>query len=160
MEQQSKAFSFSSYQVEESVGYLLSRTKTMLSKAVDDSLVDLGITHAQASVIMMLAIGRCSTAAELARDLFIDAGAMKRMLDRLVVKGFLARTPDVTDKRLFKLILTEQGRTLAESLPPIYHRNLDIAFTGFSPEEIGFLRSLLKKLLANRSLFEQTASPE
>ncbi|MFZ6675815.1 MarR family winged helix-turn-helix transcriptional regulator [Undibacterium sp. Xuan67W] len=158
MEQQAKPFSFSSYQVEDSVGYLLSRAKTMLSKAVDDSLVDLGITHAQASVIMMLAIGRCSTAAELARDLFIDAAAMKRMLDRLVAKEILARTPDANDKRLLKLVLTEQGRALAECLPPIYNRNLDIAFTGFSPEEIGFLRSLLKKLLANRCLFEPIES--
>ncbi|MFZ6845092.1 MarR family winged helix-turn-helix transcriptional regulator [Undibacterium sp. RuTC16W] len=158
MEQQVKPFSFSSYQVEDSVGYLLSRTKTMLSKAVDDSLMDLGITHAQASVIMMLAIGRCSTAAELARDLFIDAGAMKRMLDRLVTKEILARTPDANDKRLLKLVLTEQGCALAECLPPIYHHNLDIAFTGFSPEEIGFLRSLLKKLLANRCLFEPIES--
>jgi DNA-binding MarR family transcriptional regulator len=146
---------FDSYLVEESPGYLLARTKTMLSKAVDDRLSSLGITHAQGAVFMMLAMGKCSTAAELARELFIDSAAMKRTLDKLEAKGFVVRYPDEHDKRLFKLTLTEAGQALAQELPAHYAAVMNVGFTGFSAEEIGFLKSLLRKLLANRPLLEE-----
>lgn len=147
-------FSYDTFQVEDSIGYLLSRSKSMLSKSVDDALVEMEITHAQASVFMMLALGKCSTAAELARDLFIDAGAMKRMLDRMEAKGFIQRAPHPEDKRLYLIQLTQQGKALADQLPAIFCDVLTIGFTNFTPEEIGFLKSLLRKLLANRSLLE------
>lgn len=158
MSNSSPPFVFNNYQVEDSVGYLLSRAKTMLSKSIGESLNALDITHAQGSVFMMLAMGKCSTAAELARDLFIDSAAMKRMLDRLEAKGFLARVADPNDKRLFKLELTDAGKALALQLPAIYAEVLSLGFTGFSAEEIGFLKSLLRKLLANRPLLESKNS--
>ncbi|WP_394777427.1 MarR family winged helix-turn-helix transcriptional regulator [Undibacterium sp.] len=147
-------FKFDNYQIEDSVGYLLARARTMLSKAVDEPLGELGITHAQASIFILLAMDKCNTAAELARELFIDSAAMKRMLDRLEVKGFVQRTPDPTDKRLFKLELTDTGKELALNIPGIFSEVLSVGFTGFSAEEIGFLKSLLRKLLANRPLLE------
>jgi len=154
MSNSSPSFVFDNYQVEDSVGYLLARAKTMLSKSIDESLSQLGITHAQGSVFMMLALGKCNTAADLARDLFIDSAAMKRMLDRLEAKGLLERIPDVNDRRLFKLELTDAGKELVQKLPAIYSDVLLVGFTGFSAEEIGFLKSLLRKLLANRHLLE------
>ncbi|MES2103222.1 MAG: MarR family transcriptional regulator [Pseudomonadota bacterium] len=149
---------FDNYQVEDSVGYLLARSKTMLSKSIDESLAALDITAAQGSVFMMLAMGKCNTAAELARDLFIDSAAMKRMLDRLEAKGLLQRAPCKHDKRLFKLELTDAGKELVQKLPAIYADVMSVGFTGFSAEEIGFLKSLLKKLLANRSLLESKST--
>ncbi|MDE2428979.1 MAG: MarR family transcriptional regulator [Burkholderiales bacterium] len=140
--------------IEDSVGYLLARARTMLSRSIDESLRKLDITHAQGSVFMMLSIGKCNTAAELARDLFIDSAAMKRTLDKLEAKGFVERIPDAKDKRLYQLELTAAGKTLAQQLPPIYAAVIDLGFTGFSPEEIGFLKCLLRKLLANRPLLE------
>ncbi|MFZ6649670.1 MarR family winged helix-turn-helix transcriptional regulator [Undibacterium sp. TJN25] len=150
----SSPFKFDNYQVEDSVGYLLARARTMLSKAADESLGELGITHGQASIFILLAMDKCNTAADLARELFIDSAAMKRMLDRLEAKGFVERTPDPHDKRLFKLALSDAGKQLALNIPGIFADVLNVGFTGFSPEEIGFLKSLLRKLLANRPLLE------
>ena len=141
-------------QVEDSVGYLLARARTMLSRGVDESLRSLDITHSQGSVFMMLSIGKCNTAADLSRDLFIDSAAMKRTLDKLESRGFIQRITDPNDKRLNKLELTAAGSALAQQLPAIYKEVLDIGFTGFTNEEIGFLKCLLRKLLANRGLLE------
>ncbi|MFZ6847405.1 MarR family winged helix-turn-helix transcriptional regulator [Undibacterium sp. RuRC25W] len=141
-------------QVEDSVGYLLARSRTMISRGVDESLRSLDITHSQGSVFMMLSIGKCNTAAELSRDLYIDSAAMKRTLDKLESKGFIERITDPSDKRLNKLELTMKGKALAQKLPAIYREVLDIGFTGFTQEEIGFLKCLLRKLLANRGLLE------
>ncbi|MCH8619570.1 MarR family transcriptional regulator [Undibacterium sp. TS12] len=143
-----------SKQVEDSVGYLIARARSMLSRAIEEALRELDITHAQGGVFLMLSIGQCNTAADLARDMFIDSAAMKRTLDKLEAKGFIRRYTDASDKRLFKLALTESGKAMAARLPPIYASVLDIGFTGFAPEEIQFLKYLLRKLLANRSLLE------
>src|SRR5262249_40170149 len=145
-----KSFQFDNFKVEDSVGYLISRAKTMLSKAVDEELIQLDITHAQGSVFMMLALGKCSTAADLARELFVDSAAMKRTLDKLEQKAYVRRILDPLDKRLFKLELTDKGQALAARLPAIYAGVMNVGFSGFSAEEIGFLKSLLRKLLANR----------
>lgn len=145
---------FFAHQVEESVGYLIARSRTMLSRSIDDALSCLDITHAQGGVFMMLAMGKCHTAADLARELFIDSAAMKRTLDKLEAKGYLQRVADVSDKRLFKIALTSAGKDLAAQLPAIYSEVLDVGFTGFAVEEINFLKYLLRKLLANRPLLE------
>ena len=145
---------FDATKIEDSVGYLLARARTMLSQCIDESLHSFGITHSQGSVFMMLSIGKCATAAELSRELFIDSAAMKRTLDKLEAKGFIRRITDPSDKRLNKLDLTAEGNALAQKLPAIYKSVLDVGFTGFSQEEIGFLKCLLRKLLANRGLLE------
>jgi len=154
MNDEISSLQFDPAQVEDSVGYLLARARTMISKGVDESLRTLDITHSQGSVFLMLFMGKCNTAAELSRDLFIDSAAMKRTLDKLESKGLIKRVADPDDKRLFKLELTTEGNSLAQKLPPIYKEVLDLGFTGFTQEEIGFLKCLLRKLLANRPLLE------
>jgi len=141
-------------QVEESVGYLIARSRSMLSRAIEEALGELDVTHAQGGVFLMLAMGKCNTAADLAREMFIDSAAMKRTLDKLEAKGYIRRFTDENDKRLYKLELTASGKAMAARLPPIYARVLDRGFTGFAPEEIQFLKYLLRKLLANRPLLE------
>lgn len=149
-----QALAFDVTQVEDSVGYLLSRSRTMLSRSIDQALHQLEITHAQGSIFMMLYMGKCRTAAELSRELFIDSAALKRTLDRLVDKDLVRRVANPADRRLFTLELTEAGQAIAVQLPAIYRSVLDLALTGFTQEELGFLKCLLRKLLANRSLLE------
>lgn len=141
-------------QVEDSVGYLLGRSKTMITRAVDEALREFDIGHSQGSVFLLLMVGKCDTAAGLARDLFIDSAAMKRTLDKMAARGFLERIPDPQDRRLFKLRLTASGLELAQQLPAIYRRVLETSFSGFTQEEIGFLKCLLRKLLMNKGLLE------
>jgi len=154
MSNEAPSLHFNTTQIDDSVGYLMARSRTMLSRSVDEALRRFGISHSQGSVIMILCVGKCSTAAELSRELFIDSAAMKRTLDKLEAKGYLRRVATPSDKRLFKIELTAEGKELAAQLPPIYREVLDLSFTGFSQEELGFLKCLLRKLLANRALLE------
>jgi DNA-binding MarR family transcriptional regulator len=47
---------------------------------------------------------------------------MTRMVDRLVAKGLLERTPDTEDRRAIALRLTPPGRELVQTLPAIFER--------------------------------------
>ena len=140
-------FSASTYRIDESVGFLLSRARAMLAKAVDAALAGTGITHAQAGVLLMLASGRYATAADLVRDMYTDAASMTRMLGRLQKRGLIERTPHADDRRQVHLQLTATGATLSARLPQMLSDVLNTQFAGFSAEEVGFLKSLLRKLL-------------
>ncbi len=144
-------FSLQDYQVEDSVGYLLKRTRAMLVNAVDDTLTEQGydITSAQGNLLFMLATGKYRTAADLVREVCIDAASMKRMIDRLVARDLIRREPSAYDRRLINLHLTTPGLELAQQMPAVYVAVLNKSFAGFSAEEVGFLKSLLRKLLAN-----------
>jgi DNA-binding MarR family transcriptional regulator len=142
------------YRVEDSVGYLLGRARTRLAKSLDMSLVERGITHAQGSILLMLASGKYETAADLARELYIDSASMTRMIDRLEKRGLLFRVRRDDDRRVVSLRLTGAGQELARQLPEIYVTVLNRNFAGFSAEELGTLSGLLRKLLANETAGE------
>src|SRR6266702_5982748 len=89
------------YEISENIGYLVSRVQSLLNHMVTQrTLAELGITGTQASMLFMLAIGRCSTAAELAREYGIDASAVTRLLDRVEKRGLLSRTRSHQDRRV------------------------------------------------------------
>lgn len=137
------------YIVEESVGYLLGRTRAQLAKSLDEALAPHGITHAQGGTLLMLLSGRFDTASQLARELYIDAAAMTRMVERLVKRSLVVRLPGGADRRTLMLQLSAEGRALAEQLPAIYLAARERNFAGLSDEEMGFLRSLLRRILLN-----------
>ncbi len=144
------------YVVEESIGYLLGRTRAQLAKSLDDALSSHGITHAQGSILLMLMSGHFDTASQLARELYIDAAAMTRMVDRLVKRALVIRLPNGADRRTLMLQLTSEGSALAEQLPAIYLGARERNFAGLSVEEMGFLRSLLRRVLLNGEVAESS----
>ncbi|KVG65746.1 MarR family winged helix-turn-helix transcriptional regulator [Burkholderia pseudomultivorans] len=147
---QSPASVLSSYQMNDSVGYLMSRVKSLMTNLVTQrTQEELGITGTQASMLFMIAVGKCSTAAELAREYGIDASAVTRLLDRVEKRGLLSRVRSIEDRRVVRLELTDEGRALAERLPPIFRSVLDQLLDGFTPEEVGFLKSMLRRILSN-----------
>ncbi|MBU9127544.1 MarR family transcriptional regulator [Burkholderia multivorans] len=146
----SPASALSSYQMNDSVGYLMSRVKSLMTNLVTQrTQEELGITGTQASMLFMIAVGKCSTAAELAREYAIDASAVTRLLDRVEKRGLLCRVRSVEDRRVVRLELTDEGRALAERLPAIFRSVLDQLLDGFTPEEVGFLKSMLRRILSN-----------
>lgn len=147
---QPQNLSLSSYQINDSVGYLMSRVKSLMSNLVTQRTQDeLGITGTQASMLFMVAVGKCSTAAELAREFAIDASAVTRLLDRVEKRGLLSRVRSMEDRRVVRLELTDEGRAIAEKLPAIFRSVLDQLLVGFTPEEVGFLKSMLRRILSS-----------
>lgn len=145
----------SQYQLGESVGYLISRVRSTLSNLVTQrSMAELGITSQQGSILFMVASGKCLLAAELAREYGIDASAVTRLVDRLEKRGLLTRVRSNEDRRVVRLALTPEGHAIAARMPAIFNGVLDNLLGGFTPEEVGFLKSMLRRVLVNSG--EQT----
>lgn len=53
------------------------------------------------------------------------------------------------DRRVVRLELTDEGRAIAEKLPAIFRSVLDQLLGGFTPEEVGFLKSMLRRILSS-----------
>lgn len=62
----------------------------------------------------MIASGKCTLAAELAREYGIDVDAATRLVDRLERRGMLTRVRCSKDRRDVRLAVTPEGRAIAE----------------------------------------------
>lgn len=101
-------------------------------------------------MLFMISMGKCTTAAELAREYAIDASAVTRLLDRVEKRGLIKRVRSSEDRRIVRLELTEDGRTVAAGMPAIFRSVLDEAFEGFAPEEIEVLKVGLRRLIGKQ----------
>jgi DNA-binding MarR family transcriptional regulator/GNAT superfamily N-acetyltransferase len=113
-------------------------------------------TLAESRVIYELAHRDGDTAAELGRDLGLDAGYLSRLLRGFARRGLLERTPSSADKRRTHLTLTARGRSAFADLD------------ARSREEVGALvsrfpepgqRRLVSAMETIESLLEPPAAP-
>lgn len=138
------------YSLDESIGYLISRARAVLTANFDKALAEFDMTHAQYGIFRKLLDARDDmTAGDLAREWCYDTGAMTRMLDRLEEKGLLARERSPADRRVVLVRLTDKGRALAGRLSQVAIDALNRHLQGFSAEEVGQLKDLLRRLIAN-----------
>ncbi len=80
--------------------------------------------------------------------LSVDLGALTRMLDRLVCKGWIERNPNPNDKRGVLVQLTADGAALCEQCHQRVGQNLHQELTkNLTAEEVATLEHLLKKIL-------------
>ena len=139
----------STYRVEDSVGFMITRLRASLFAAVDREVAPMGLSAAQGAILIYIAHGRGDRAADIARDYAYDTGSMTRMIARLVAKGLLRRVRDTGDRRAVRLELTQHGRELTQRLPDIAARVLNLHLKGFSRAELDLLKGLLDRMLEN-----------
>jgi DNA-binding MarR family transcriptional regulator len=138
------------FQLDEAVGYLIGRVKSSFSTQVTQrTMQELGITSTQGSMLFMIGTGRCQLAADLARHYGCDASAVTRLIDRLEKRKLLSRVRSNEDRRAVHLELTPDGYAIAARMPEIFGEVVNKALAGFTPEEVGFLKSMLRRILAN-----------
>ncbi|BDU70007.1 MarR family transcriptional regulator [Geothrix oryzae] len=137
------------YEAEESLGRLIADVSGRLLAAFDEELADLGISGAQWVILMRIAKGCASTAAELCRFSRYDPGSMTRMIDRLEEKGLIRRVKSSLDRRISHLELTEAGQNLVPHLPPVAIKVLNTHLKGFTREELDLFKGFLNRMRAN-----------
>lgn len=145
----SEPYSLKNYTPCESIGFLLKRAGHQLAITVDRKLAPFEMTHAQLGIFLKLLHSNANTAADLARELMMDTGAMTRMLDRLEEKGFVQRTRSNADRRIVEVALTMKGRQLVDQMTQVVVDTLNHHLRGFSEVEIDQFKDFLRRLIAN-----------
>ncbi len=148
------------YRPEESVTYLMRLITTAVASEVSARLGPEGLTHAQWVPLLKLHQGEARTAAELARALYLDAGSMTRLLDRLQAKGFIRRVRSEADRRVIHLALTPAGEATAAHIPQILCEVQNAHLRGFTRAELDTLQGLLQRVLGNARALESERGGE
>lgn len=142
-------FDPANYYIGDSLGYLLSRAKTVMMLDAEQEVSGLDITHAQAVCLLMLTSGRARTVTDLGRELSTDMGSITRLLDRMQKRGLIERKRSDTDRRVVDIAVTDAGNALAQAVPEAFSRVLRRRFRDFSPAELDQFRAMLLRIIGN-----------
>ena len=138
-----------SYVPGDSVGYLMNQVVLAMRRRIDQRMAALGLTAAQWYPLWRIRLDGSVSARELAQASGIDAGAMTRLVDRLVAKGLVERVRCNADRRAVRLSLTDAGRAVTAKVPAELAAVNNDFLRGFDMAEWQQLRSLLQRMLAN-----------
>lgn len=135
--------------VGDSVGYLLHQLVLSMRRQISAGMAAHELTAAQWYPLWKLKRDGPGTAQELARDMEMDAGAMTRLIDRLVAKGLVERSRSSVDRRVVMLSVTPAGLAVADAVPGVLAKVNNDYLRGFSHDEWESLKALLRRMLAN-----------
>ena len=137
------------FSLTQSVGFLLTKARNLITAEMDTALKDLDITGPQMGILLAMQRGMASTPFELSKMLSVDTGLMTRMLDKLETKGLLERSRSVDDRRVVNLVLTKKGEEIAGEIPNIAPEVLNARLKKFTKAEFEELLRLLNKFIGD-----------
>ncbi len=131
---------------EEYIGYLIARTNRNLRKRMTTLLTSFDLTTQQYRVLRRLYEEDGLPARELVIRLSSDSSTIMNIIDRLEEKELVRRDPDPADRRVNRILLTPQAKSI---LPKITKRIAvfkEATLKLLSPRELEAMRSGLTKL--------------
>ena len=103
--------------IEERFSYALHNTARAWRQAIDRRLKYLGVSQASWMTIAVAAkTAEPLSQSELADRLGVEGATMVAMIDRLVKAGLVVREPSAIDRRIKRIVLTDGGRALYETV--------------------------------------------
>ena len=104
-------------ELEERFADALHGTARIWRQAIDRRLKNLGMSQASWMTIAVASKARSPLSqSELAERLGVEGATMVAMVDRLAKAGFVVRQPCQTDRRINRVVLTEEGNRLFDTV--------------------------------------------
>lgn len=116
-------------------GFLLNDVARLMRTAYDRRIRKLGLTRAQWWVLTHLYRSNGVTQTELAETLEIEKPTLGRLLDRLEAKGWVRREHDASDRRVWRVHLTDEVGPALRTMRAIAKELRRDALTGISAAE-------------------------
>jgi DNA-binding MarR family transcriptional regulator len=107
------------------------------------------ITPEQFGVLARLRVQQGMNQTQLGERMLKDRHNMTRILTLLERRGYIERRPDSSDRRIFRIFLTESGRGVQEELTPIVTKHLDELLDGVPYHDQQTIRKTLKRIVSN-----------
>jgi DNA-binding MarR family transcriptional regulator len=147
----------STYRAQSSIGYLLKRGSSLGMDLIEPALERRGMSFVQYAILMMLRDDMAVNPKDICRLYRHDSGALTRVIDHLVERGFVERLRRDRDRRKVELQLTAAGRRAIDSVMPSVVAVWNLALAEFSAGEVQELTRLLTKLNAH---LQSTVEPQ
>ncbi len=138
-----------SFESDNSVAFLIAKTRNILKNELEKELKPYGLTYAQRVILIRLCEKDGLTQKELARDTYFEQSNMTLMLDKLELKGLIAREPKENDRRAYLVRITAKGRELYEPLVALGDSIIERAFCGVSQTQKKELSLVLQTIYEN-----------
>jgi DNA-binding MarR family transcriptional regulator len=123
------------HEADKGLGFLLTDTARMLRKLIDRRLQPFGLTRAQWAVLAMLACRDGVSQSDLAEELEIEKSTVGRLIDHVEARGWIERRPLASDRRLWRVHLTEQARPLIERVTKVILATRNEMLRGLTVEQ-------------------------
>ncbi|MFJ3908407.1 DNA-binding MarR family transcriptional regulator [Streptomyces sp. 2132.2] len=129
------------------LGYWIRRLSDEVHGRFERELAAHDVTVAQWAVLITVHRGDAVTTREVGRYINVDAGAVSRLVDRLVAKDLMTREPDPASRRSLRLTLTPAGRELVPRLAEIADANDAHFFSALEPGRREQLEGWVRRLI-------------
>lgn len=140
------------HSIEDSIGLKFNRTFFGMRNLLTQNFRNNGyenITPEQMGILFGLKERNGVYQSEISCNLIKHKPNITRMLDILQKQGYIERRPDSSDRRKYRVFLTEKGDTLANEIVVIVFKTLHQLFEGFSEEEVTTLKHYLDRIYDN-----------
>jgi DNA-binding MarR family transcriptional regulator len=135
--------------VEDCISFVIGKAAQQISRRAREKLVAHGVTPMQYAVLKVLWEQDGQSGAEVGARLVIDSATMTGLIDRLEASGLVKRRADAGDRRVQRLLVTEQGKSLQEPLDAAMDQ-LNQEVVGELGEQAEMLWSALRQIGDNR----------
>lgn len=100
-----------------------------------------------------------ATQGEIRKFLHLNSSTISGIINRLEIKGLVARLPKLGDKRTVTISLTSKGNKLLEQIPSLLHEQLSDKLKLLDPNELKNLENSLELLIGLLDIHALEASP-
>ena len=138
----------------ETVPFEIAETAHALRRSFDRRAATLGVTRAQWKVLFRLSRTPGLRQVELADQLDMEPITLSRIIDRLAEAGLVERTADPTDRRAWRLQVTDAAQPLIAKLRKLADGLIDDAFKGLTEDELNVMRGNLARIRENLAAAE------
>jgi MarR family transcriptional regulator, transcriptional regulator for hemolysin len=136
-------------------GYRLADNSRQLRRLFDERVRSLGLTAAQARLLLSLERNPDENQVFHAEQLEIEPITLTRIVDRLEEAGWVERRSDPGDRRARILHLTDKSRGIVTRLRATVETLFEDMLGGFDPGERAAFASLLERIGANLTAARQ-----
>lgn len=135
--------------MEDSTVWLLNYAGRLAVRQFAARLQSYGITAPQWGALLRLVEKDGQSLSEIGARALFDGPTMTGIVDRLEANGLVTRRRDNLDRRVINLYLTDRGRILMSSLPPIGHETDAALLMGVDESDLACFRESLRHVIAN-----------
>lgn len=142
----------SEFSFEHSIGRMIHKANLKLRARLLRTLEPYDITTEQWEMLNYLWLEDGISQKDLAEQIGKDQTNAARIADKLERKGWLERKTHPSDRRAYRMFLTEEGKTLKTVLQPLVHEISKQYEQGIPPEDVEIFKRTLERIVQNAHL--------